>query len=206
MSKSELVLIGAGGHARSCIDIIEACGEFRIAGLVGQANELRLNKSKYGIIATDSELAALAKRYKYALVAVGQIQSPDTRIRLYEDAINNKFIMPAVISPLAHVSKYAYIGEGSIVMHGAIVNSGANVGCNCIINTRSLVEHDAVVEDHCHISTGAIINGTANIGVGSFIGSASVLKEGVRVGKRCVVGMGVVVRNHLDNGSKYLGK
>jgi UDP-3-O-[3-hydroxymyristoyl] glucosamine N-acyltransferase len=33
------------------------------------------------------------------------------------------------------------------------------VGRNCIINTKALVEHDAIIEDHCHISTGAIVNG-----------------------------------------------
>ena len=27
-------------------------------------------------------------------------------------------------------------------MHGAIVNAGARVGKNCIINSKSLIEHD----------------------------------------------------------------
>ena len=31
-------------------------------------------------------------------------------------------------------------------MHGAIVNAGARVGKNCIINSKSLIEHDAVME------------------------------------------------------------
>ncbi len=206
MNKSNLILIGAGGHAASCIDVIETHGGFRIAGLVGKSSELDLKKLQYEIIATDSELTSLAKHYKYALVTVGQIESPDIRIRLYEDAINNGFVLPVVISPLAHVSKYAQIGQGTIVMHGAIVNSGACIGSNCIINTRSVVEHDAVIQDHCHISTGAVINGAANIGIGSFIGSASVLREGVRLGNRCIVGMGVVVRNNLHNEVRYLGK
>ena len=33
--KSEIILIGAGGHALSCIDVIETHGLYRIAGLVG---------------------------------------------------------------------------------------------------------------------------------------------------------------------------
>jgi len=31
---NEIILIGAGGHARSCIDVIELSGLFKIAGLV----------------------------------------------------------------------------------------------------------------------------------------------------------------------------
>ena len=49
--------------------------------------------------------------------------------------------------------------KGTIVMHHALVNAGAKVGANCIINTKALIEHDAVVEDHCHIATAAIVNG-----------------------------------------------
>ena len=44
-------------------------------------------------------------------------------------------------------------------MHNALVNAGAKIGDNCILNTKSLVEHDAIVEDHCHISTSSIVNG-----------------------------------------------
>ena len=33
------------------------------------------------------------------------------------------------------------------------------IGINCIINTKALVEHDAIIGDHCHIATSAIING-----------------------------------------------
>jgi len=30
----EIILIGAGGHARACIDVIELAGKYKIAGLV----------------------------------------------------------------------------------------------------------------------------------------------------------------------------
>ena len=35
MSKPSLILIGAGGHARACNDVIEHLGTFDIAGLIG---------------------------------------------------------------------------------------------------------------------------------------------------------------------------
>jgi acetyltransferase-like isoleucine patch superfamily enzyme len=45
------------------------------------------------------------------------------------------------------------------------------------VNTKSLIEHDAVVGDFCHIATGAIINGGVEVGSESFIGSGSVSKQ-----------------------------
>ena len=38
------------------------------------------------------------------------------------------------------------------------------IGKNCIVNNKSLIEHDVVIGNHCHISTGAIINGNVRIG------------------------------------------
>lgn len=205
MSKPNLILIGAGGHANACIDVIEQHDQFRIAGLVGMPGEMHTQHLGYTVIATDNDLPQLIKEYQYAFIAVGQIQSPDSRIRLYQQATQLGFQLPVIIAPTAHVSRHAIIGAGTIVMHGAIVNAGARVGVNCIINTRALLEHDATVEDHCHISTGAILNGNATVGTGSFVGSGCIIKEGVTLGKGCMVGMGLTVRHSLSAHAHFIG-
>jgi sugar O-acyltransferase (sialic acid O-acetyltransferase NeuD family) len=204
MSKPKIVLIGAGGHAHACIDVIEQHGGYQIAGLAGMSEEMYALHFGYSVIATDGDLPQLAKDYQYVLIAMGQIQTPEHRIRLFQQATELGFQLPVIIAPSAHVSRHATIGSGTIVMHGAIVNAGARVGKNCIINTRALLEHDATVEDHCHISTGAILNGSVHIGEGSFVGSASVIKEGVILGKRCVLGMGLSVRHNQADQARFV--
>ena len=205
MNNPSLIVIGAGGHAHACIDVIEQHGRYQIAGLVGMQEELQARRLGYSIIATDGDLPELAKDFQYALIALGQIRSPDNRIRLYQQAAQFGFQFPMIVSPMAYVSRHATIGAGTIVMHGAIVNAGAKLGNNCIVNTRAVIEHGATMEDHCHISTGAILNGDVSIGEGSFVGSGSVIKEGVTLGKRCVVGMGLCVRHNQMNQSRYIG-
>ena len=205
MSKPSIILIGAGGHARACIDVIEQAGQYHVAGLVGVHEELHAQHLGYAVIATDAELPRLAKDYEHALVSVGQVHSPDTRIRLYQRAVELGFSLPVIVSPLGHVGKHASIGAGTIVMHGAIINAGARVGRNCIINSTALIEHDAVVDDHCHVSTGAIINGSVSVGAGTFVGSGSVIKDGIKIGKHCVVGLGLCVRKDQADNSKFTG-
>ena len=148
MSKPNLILIGAGGHAHACIDVIEQHGGYQIAGLVGMPEEIHACHFGYTVIATDSDLPEIAKIYQYALITVGQIRSPDLRERLYQRVAGLGFQLPVIIAPTAHVSSHTTVGAGTIVMHGAIVNAGAKVGRNCIVNTRALVEHDATVGDH----------------------------------------------------------
>jgi len=197
--KQPILLIGAGGHARACMDVIHAQGIYEIYGLIGSISEVGnpiLNKK---VIGDDSELPKLRDFCSHALVAVGQIKSWLLRFQIFEKLIELGYQLPSIISPYAYVSSYAHIGDGTIVMHGAIVNAGAKIGKNCIINNQSLIEHDVIVENHCHISTGAIVNGGARVGEGSFVGSRSVLKENICIGKRSLIGMGLVVRSsHPD--------
>lgn len=206
MSKPGIILVGAGGHARACIDVIEQHGLYQIAGLVGLQKELHTRHLGYDVIASDADLPRLAEEYEFALIAVGQVHSADTRIRMYQQVVELGFSSPSIVAPTAHVSTHASLGEGTIVMHGAIVNAGARVGKNCIINTTALVEHDAMVDDHCHISTGALVNGSVSIGSGSFVGSGCVIKDGITIGKGCVIGIGLCVRQDQPDYIKFVGQ
>ena len=203
-----LVLIGAGGHARACIDVIESQAKYRIIGLVGKIGGASGSLLGYPMLGVDDELSTIVQGHDkgsiFALIGVGQIQSPDIRIQLFQRSQSLGLTCQAIVSPTAYVSPHAELGEGTIVMHGAIVNAGARVGSNCIINSLALIEHDAQVVDHCHISTAAVVNGGAFIGSGSFLGSRCVVREGVRIGERCLVGMGITLRHDLADGSCLL--
>ncbi|MES2770820.1 MAG: acetyltransferase [Pseudomonadota bacterium] len=195
MSQPNLILLGAGGHARACIDVIEQQGLYRLAGLIAPPSEVGTLHCGHRVIASDNELAALSQRYPYAFIGIGQLRSPTIRIRMFHQLLDLGFQLPTLIAPDAYVSPHASIGSGSIIMHGAIINAGAKVGRNCIINSRALVEHDAQIDDHCHLSTGAILNGGVRLGEGSFVGSASVVKEGVTLPPGSLLGMGSMIKN-----------
>jgi sugar O-acyltransferase (sialic acid O-acetyltransferase NeuD family) len=195
----KILLIGAGGHARACIDVLEEENQFEIAGLIEKGESISNESLGYPIIGTDDDLKVLRQQYKNALITVGQIKSPKIRIKLYQLLKELDFTLPAIISPHAHVSKHAQIGEGSIIMHGAIVNANTKIGNNCIINNKSLIEHDAVIGDHCHIATGAILNGKVTVGYESFIGSGAITKQSIIIGNRCVIGAGTVIKTDIES-------
>ncbi|MBT6471829.1 MAG: acetyltransferase [Candidatus Marinimicrobia bacterium] len=193
----KILLIGAGGHARACIDIIETESQFEIAGLVEKEGCVADDNLEYPTIGTDNDLQEFRLHYCNALITVGQIKSPETRKKLYQLLKELNFNLPVIISPQAYVSKHAQIGEGSIIMHGAIINANAKVGKNCIINNKSLIEHDAVIGNHCHIATGAIINGEVSVGNETFIGSGAITKQCISIGNNCIVGAGVILKSDV---------
>ena len=191
----EIILIGGGGHCKSVIDVIELEGKFKIAGIVEKDKNLTGKKVlDYEIIGCDEDLEKLREKYEYAFITIGQIKSPDLRIKLYEKLKSFNFKLPVIISPLSYVSKYTKIEEGTIIMHHSLVNTNAKIGKNCIINTKALVEHDAIIEDFCHISTAAVINGGVTIKKGSFIGSNAVTKECIEIKENSFIKAGSLVK------------
>jgi sugar O-acyltransferase (sialic acid O-acetyltransferase NeuD family) len=206
MFKEKVIVIGAGGHAQSCIDVIEANGQFKITGLIGSKEEVGKEISGYSVIGTDEDLPNLASKIKNAVIGVGQIESSDIRRRLFLNLKEFGFNLPAIISPHAYISKGAQIGIGTIVMHHALVNAGAKIGDNCIINSKSNIEHNSIIESDCHISTGAIVNGDCLIGRGSFLGSGSVVKQGCTIGENSIIGMLTSVRKDVSANSFYIGE
>ena len=188
-----ILLIGGGGHCRSCIDVIEAEGKYKIAGIVNQPGGNTDPVLGYEVLGDDGDLPELFKKYTIALITVGQIKSADLRVKLFQQLRSLGFELATIISPRAYVSKNACLGVGTIVMHDALVNTEARIGNNCILNTKSLVEHDAIVEDHCHISTGSIVNGGTVIREKTFVGSNTITKEYITVGKNSVIGGGLSV-------------
>ena len=180
--KWEIILIGGGGHCHSCIDVIESSGAFKIAGIVEQPGKNKENSILgYPIIGYDNDLETLRKHFDYALVIIGQIGSGIVREKLFNFLKELNFVLPVIISPLAHVSKHATIGEGTIVMHQVVVNACAHIGNNCILNTKCLIEHDAKVGDNTHISTAAVLNGDSTIGSRCFVGSNATIVNGFKL-------------------------
>ena len=195
----KILLIGAGGHARSCIDVLEEENQFEIAGLIEKGESIPNEILGYPVIGIDDDLKVLRQQYKNALITVGQIKLPKIRIKLYQLLKELDFTLPVIVSSQAYVSKHAQIGAGSIIMHGVIINANAKFGNNCIIINRALIEHDAVIGDHCHIATGATINGEVSVGNETFIGSGAVIRQAISIGKNCVIGAGVVLKNDIES-------
>lgn len=200
-SVEPILVIGAGGHARACIDVIETEGRYRVSGLVGLPGEVGSRVLGIDVLGTDKDIPDLVSKFGAAVIAVGQIKSPDLRIRFFSQLEQLGCKLPVIVSPNAYVSRHARVGAGTIVMHGAVVNAAATVGRNCIVNSQALVEHDVVIGDHCHIATLAVINSGVYIGAGTFIGSGALVRQLIRIGERCVIGMGQRVLKNCKAGA-----
>ena len=196
---NKLIILGSGGHAKSCIDIINEDKNYDVAGLI--SNEYNISKEQffqdYPLLGNDDDLEKFVK-YENALVGIGQIKDPNPRINIYKKLKEIGFNLPIIISSHAIVSKRIDIGEGSIVMKQALINADVKIGYNCIINNKALIEHDVVISENCHISTGAIINGNVTIGPNTFVGSGAIIKNGISIAENSIIPAGTFINKDIE--------
>lgn len=201
----KLILIGGGGHCRSCIDVIEQEGKFGIVGILDKAELMGREVLGYQIIGDDNDYEKFRAEGCEFLVTVGQIKTAFVRKRIYENLKKINAKLAKVISPEAYVSQHATIGTGTIIMNNVFVNASAKVGENCILNTGCIIEHEVEVGAHTHISTGALINGGSVIGAETFIGSGAIISNQINVGNKVIVGAGTLVIDNVYDNSTVVG-
>ena len=196
MKRKNIILIGAGGHATSCIDVIEATNKYKIIGLIDKKKKtyLKIGNKKYKIF-NEKEIFDNKKKF-YALICIGSNLLIKKRNILFKKYKKLGFKFPTIISPFSYVSKFSKIKDGTIIMHKAIINSNVKIGSNCIINTKSLIEHDCVIGDNSHIATSANINGHVKIGKNCFIGSNSTLVPSVKIKDNSFIKAGRLIKKN----------
>lgn len=85
------------------------------------------------------------------------------------------------------------LGRGIQIHAGVIVSPHVRVGDFCILNTRSVVEHDCVLNDAVEVGPGAVLCGNVSAQTGAWIGASSVVRQKINIGPHTIVGAGAAV-------------
>ena len=191
-----LVIIGGGGQAKVIIDAIDFDLFFKVIILDPSLKEGDL----FGVPIVeclDEEYDHLPKKY---IVAIGdnykrwqvvqRLLRNDPETRFYTSVHNT-----------AVVSNRATIGEGSVICAGAIVGVDSKIGSHSIINTRTVVDHDCLIEDYANIAPNAILGGGVEVGMRSFIGISTTVLHSISIAEDVVIGAGSLVNTNVEVGS-----
>jgi len=188
--KKTFALVGAGGHAKVIIEIIEEMG-----GEIAMINDTAPIDNLHGYTVTQE----LPPPELPVIISVG-----NNKIRKkIASALPN--IFGTAIHPKANLSTRCSINEGTVVMAGATINSDAVIGKHCIINTNASIDHDCVIGDFVHISPGVSLAGNVTVGEGTQVGIGSSVIPGVNIGKWVSIGAGAAVIANVPDFAVVVG-
>jgi sugar O-acyltransferase (sialic acid O-acetyltransferase NeuD family) len=175
LSRAEVCLIGAGGHAKAVVEAIRA-GDHRLATYVDPRPASWLDVPRV----SDSEARIQARAV--ALGIGGLVPSQlKRRLALLDEYLAAGLDAPPVIHPRAHVSPSARIDRGATILAGSIVQPGATVGRGAILNSGAILEHDSVLGEGAHAAPGAVVLADCAVGACTMIGAGAVVLRGVVV-------------------------
>jgi sugar O-acyltransferase (sialic acid O-acetyltransferase NeuD family) len=183
-----LIVHGAGGHARVVVDCSIAQGH-HVVTICDPNCEGEL----YGI-PIFADYTTPDFQDASAIIAIG-----DNAVRKnVASKVTHAFAN--VIHPSAVCSPYASMGLGNAILHSAVIQAESVVGNHVIINTGAQVDHDCMIGDFVHLAPGVILCGNVVIGEGTFMGAGSIVIPGKKVGAWSIIGAGsVVIDNIPDN-------
>lgn len=199
--RPEIIVVGAGGHAKVCIELLQAQGD-KVAYCVGNPDSV---DSCLGIevLKSDDHLQALrTEGYERVFIAIG---SNAVRKKLAMKTTEMGFQLVNAISPAAIVSPSASLGLGIAVMAGSVINAEASIGDLCIVNTGATIDHDCVLGLGVHVAPQCALAGNVHIGSLSFIGVGSKIIPEIHIGESAVVGAGSVVISNIDSAVTVVG-
>lgn len=192
--KKKLVLLGGGGHAESVIDTIRSKGDYDIEGILDIDKSRGMTVSGIMVLGTDELLPDIYRRgIRSAVIAIGSIGNPQTRIRLFEECRAIGFHLPCIIDKSAVLSPDLKMGEGIFIGKGAVIGCGVILGDGCIINSGSIVEHGCKLGSFSHAAPGCILCGNTTVGNHTHIGAGSTVIQNITIGSNSMIGAGSLV-------------
>ena len=196
-----IVIIGAGGHAKVCIEILRSAGEeiaFCISNGPGSGKCMGIP-----ILCGDENLTTLRSAgYGRAFIAIG---ANNLRVHLSEKAVGLGYALVNAISPFAIVSKSAAFGTGVAVMAGVVINAETQVANLAIINTGATVDHDCRIGFAAHVGPQCALAGNVSIGDKTFLGVGCKVIPGITIGECTVIGAGAVVTTDIGSSVTAVG-
>ena len=189
-----LIVIGAGGYGRVCLDIARMSG-YEVIGFcdAAQPDGARIN----GVpVLGGNEIILAGSRSDDAsfVVAIGD---QFLKRELAELTIHVGCKLETLIHPSATISPHASIGDGTVVMPNCVVNANAVIGRFCLLNTASTVDHDNTLHDGVQLGPGVHLAGHVSLAEDVLIGTGASVIPGVSIGRNTTVGAGAVVIDDL---------
>lgn len=201
---AELVILGAGGHARVLLAALDALGA-KVIGCVCPSAPDSHWPANIPWLGGDDCLADLDSKNVVLVNGIGSVGSSDLRRKVYEGATERGFSFASVVHPSAILAGRVTLGDGVQVMAGAVLQTGVRVGANAIVNTGAVIDHDSSLGAHCHVAPGVCLSGGVSIGVGAHVGTGASIIQGITIGEAALVAAGAVVVRHVAVGERVGG-
>ena len=143
-----LVLIGAGGYAKTLADIATQAHSYE---------EIIFLDDNPNAQNTRGLCADYVKFIQEDTSFYPAFGNNEARLKWLKELQKKGLYVPSFIHPTAYVSPTAKLETGVAVLPLAVVNTNCHIKSGCIINCGAIIDHDCILEEGVHICAGAVV-------------------------------------------------
>jgi len=200
-SDKPIIILGAGGHASVLFEMLIYNNKTVLGFVAPQKTEIK-NYPQCKYLGDDNILERYSVDDVFLVCGVGAVSVEGNLARrsIFTYFQNKGFKFETLIHPSAIVASTVRIEEGSVIMAGAILQPNVIVGQNVIVNTKSSVDHDCIIQSHTHIAPGCTLSGSVIVGENTMIGIGANIIQGVNMDNNTMIRAGkLVLKNVLSS-------
>ena len=148
MNGKKIIILGAGGFAKTLADILQQNKTYN------QICFLDDTKTGENILGKCNDFIKFKEDNTDIFPAFG---NNEVRKKWFEKLQQEKINIPSIIHKSAYISPTAKIETGVAVLPKAVINTDCVVKQGCIVNCGAVIDHDCELNEFVHICIGAMV-------------------------------------------------
>jgi sugar O-acyltransferase (sialic acid O-acetyltransferase NeuD family) len=206
----DIVILGAGGHAKEVAFLIEAINRsaaepaWRILGFLDKdPSRSGARHGKYTVLGTDDYLSA---RTSDVAAAIG-VGDPRAIRRIHEAVRRLSHVhLPNLVHPGVEMDPDGIQwGEGNIVCAGSVFTTDIAIGSCNVFNRCGTYGHDSVIGNYSVFNPSVCLSGGVRVEDGCLVGAGATVLQYLTLEQGAVVGAGAVVTRSVPAGVTVTG-
>ena len=202
---ADLVIFGTGDIARLAHHYFSTDSPHRVVAFTVDAAFKTADQFQgLPVVPFDEVCAVFPPAAHHMFVAMSYARMNQLRAAKYAAAKALGYDLASYVSSrCSFLSQFPH-GDNCFVLEDNTVQPFATIGSNVTLWSGNHIGHDAVIGDHCFVSSHVVISGHVRVGTHCFLGVNSTIRNNVTLGDHTLVGAGALIMKNTPAGAVYV--
>jgi sugar O-acyltransferase (sialic acid O-acetyltransferase NeuD family) len=202
---SELVIVGSGVTARMAHYYFTRDSEHKVSAFAVDRQYLN-DESFLGLplVSLDEVVERYPPQNYKAFVALGYAGMNKQRAAKYYQAKEMGYELVSYVSSRCTFLTDNPVGDNCLVLEDNTIQPFVRIGNDVTLWSGNHIGHDAIIEDHCFLTSHVVVSGFAHLKPYCFLGVNATLRNAITIAPETLVGAGAIIMSDTVEQGVYL--
>ena len=137
-------------------------------------------------------------------VGLGYARMNKAREAKYHEAKAKGYELVSYVSSRCSFLTDHPVGDNCFILEDNTIQPFVKIGNNVTLWSGNHIGHDAVIEDHCFLTSHVVVSGFTRIGHHSFLGVNATLRNDITIAPETLIGAGAIIMKDTVEQGVYL--